>query len=252
MDASFDRVAEVEALLAADETVLGKYWDYESRGLTPQQMAEAEGTKYPNWVWNYRKLVSVLRDGEVPTSPAPAADAARRIRAWLRSKPLSEELREALTAQERLLTSRAEDAVAQAEESARATDVTRKAEAEGRAGIYVYTLPHYLRHPFDPKTGRTLLKVGHSSVDALYRADSQTRVTALPEDPWLLRVYPAEASAEVEQKFHSALSAADHSGVRTQRGGREWFLTSTKFLDHLASLFDLPIMVVNDFEVADE
>ena len=75
----------------------------------------------------------------------------------------------------------------------------QRAEASGVAGIYVYTLPHYLRYPFDPDTGKTMLKVGHSSKDAHYRATSQGRLTALPEDPILLRIYPADESVEVEK-----------------------------------------------------
>lgn len=68
-------------------------------------------------------------------------------------------------------------------ESEEAIEKSKAAEAEDIAGIYVYTLPHYVRYPYDRKSGRTLLKVGHSSVEALYRARSQTRVTSLPEDP---------------------------------------------------------------------
>ena len=128
----------------------------------------------------------------------------------------------------------------------------RQPEAENIAGIYVYTLPHYVRYPFDAKTGRTLLKVGHSSVDALYRANSQTRVTSLPEDPWPLRIYPAEASSHVERQFHGFLRDADHQGVRGTRTGAEWFLTSLKFLDRIATTVGLEIRIVNDFAIVDE
>jgi hypothetical protein len=67
-----------------------------------------------------------------------------------------------------LLTSRAEDRQAQIAEVEGAVEATLAAEATHGPGIYVYTLPHYLRHPYDPATGRTLLKVGHSGVDAHY------------------------------------------------------------------------------------
>ena len=65
-----------------------------------------------------------------------------------------------------MLTSRAEDKNAQDEEFGDAVEQSVAAEATGTPGIYVYTLPHYLLHPYDPATGRTLLKVGHSSIDA--------------------------------------------------------------------------------------
>jgi len=248
---SFDRASEVAALLDLDDSVLGRLWAYEKDGLSPQQMAEREETSGTGWVSNYRMYVRVLRDGEIPTSPSNAAGAARRIRAWLKLPNLSPQLREALATQEALISSRAEDRTAQIEEESAAVEVSRNAEAAGTPGIYVYTLPHYLRYPYEPDTGRTLLKVGHSAVDAHYRASSQGRLTALPEDPILLRIYPAEESAAVERDFHSWLRAADHAGARTRRGGSEWFVTSTKFLDRIAQTLNLEVQVVTEFEAGE-
>jgi hypothetical protein len=250
--ASYDRPAEVERLLAADNTVLGRLWRYEQDGLTPQQMTEAEGVATTGWVSNYRTLIRVLRDGEVPTSPSTAQAAARRVRTWLKKPDLSSDLRGELTQQQQLLTSRAEDKTAQADEFGDAIQKSVAAEAAGTPGIYVYTLPHYVLHPYDPATGRTLLKVGHSSVDAYYRANSQGRLTALPEDPILLRIYAVEASAKAEREFHAWLRDADHAGSRTQRGGSEWFVTSTKFLDRVARSMGLEVREVTEFEAGDE
>lgn len=143
------------------------------------------------------------------------------------------------------------DSQASEAESEEAIAKSKAAEAENIAGIYVYTLPHYVRYPYD-KTGRTLLKVGHSSVDALYRANSQTRVTSLPEDPWLLRIYPAESSLNAERQFHGFLRDADHDGVRGTRTGAGWFLTSLKFLDRIATTLGLEIRIINDFAIDDE
>jgi hypothetical protein len=92
----------------------------------------------------------------------------------------------------------------------------------------------------------------HSSVDALYRANSQTRVTSLPEDPWLLRIYPAESSLNAERQFHGFLRDADHDGVRGTRTGAEWFLTSLKFLDRIATTLGLEVRIINDFAIDDE
>lgn len=247
----YDRSQEVERLLAADRSVLGRLWTYEQQGLTPQEMAEQEGTATTGWVSIYRGLVRVLRDGEIPTAPTVAQSAARRVRSWLKTKDLSAELRADLTAQEQLIESRASDRQAQDEEVTEAVEASRKAEASGLPGIYVYTLPHYLRHPFDVDTGRTLLKVGHSVVDAHYRASSQGRLTALPEDPVLLRIYPVEESSKTERTFHAWLRDADHAGARTQRGGSEWFVTSTKFLDRVARSLGLTVHEVNQFEAID-
>lgn len=248
----FDRRAEVEALLEADDTVLGNTWRYDRDGLTTQQMMEAEGVYSPGWISNYRALIRVLRDGEIPTSPSGSTQAARRVRSWLKRKPLTTNLRAELVEQEQVLSSRAADATAVADEVEEAVAATVAAEAAQRPGIYVYTLPHYLRHPYDPDSGRTLLKVGHSAVDAHYRAESQGRLTALPEDPILLRIYPVDESARAERTFHSWLRDADHSAARTRRGGSEWYLTSTKFLDRIAQSMGLEISEINSFEAGDD
>ena len=252
MTSDYDRRTEVEGLLSEDETVLGNTWRYDRDGLTTQQMMEAEGVSSPGWISNYRSLIRVLRDGDIPTSPSAAQHGARRVRSWLKQKPLSAELRAALVEQESLLNSRAEDKNAQAAEVQDAIEATASAEAAQVPGIYVYTLPHYLRYPYDPATGRTLLKVGHSSVDAHYRAESQGRLTALPEDPILLRIYPAIESARVEKTFHAWLRDADHAASRTKRGGSEWYLTSTKFLDRIAQSLSLEVHIVNSFEAGEE
>jgi hypothetical protein len=248
---TYDRAAEVAKLLDADETVLGRLWEYEKQGLSPQEMAETEGTATTGWVSSYRTLVRVLRDGEVPVAPTVAQQAGRKVRAWLKRTDLTPQLRAELVAQEALIESRAEDRQAQSEEVADAVEASKAAEALGTPGIYVYTLPHYLLHRVEPETGRTLLKVGHSAVDAFYRATSQGRLTALPEDPILLRIYPVDSSSQAERDFHAWLRDADHPGSRTRRGGSEWYVTSTKFLDRVARSLGLDVQVVTEFEAGE-
>ena len=121
-------------------------------------------------------------------------------------------------------------------------------ETREKVGIYVYTLPHYLQFPCDPATGRTLMKVGRSDSDVIVRFRSQTRITALPEEPLLLRIYKTDrgSAAAVEMQFHQLLKAADHSRSVTRCAGREWFLTSTRFLDQIARTLDLVIEIVNN------
>ena len=251
-DLEFDRRSEIESLLADDETTLGRMWTYQQEGLSAKQMADREGLPTTDWVSNNNSLIAVLRDGHIPDSPSLSQAAARRVRSWLKSKNLSPQLRDALSNQESLLTSRAEDKRAQASEVADAVKASKDAEASATAGIYVYTLTHYLRYPLDQDSGKTLLKVGHSSTDAFYRASSQGRLTALPEDPILLRIYPVDASAAAEREFHDWLRDADHAPSRARRGGSEWFVTSTKFLDRVAKSKGLNVIVVNEFDVDDE
>ena len=86
--AAYDRRAEVEQLLASDQTVLGRLSRYEQQGMTPAQMTEIEGVATSGWVSNYRTLIRVLRDGEIPTSPSTAQAGARRVRSWLQLRSL--------------------------------------------------------------------------------------------------------------------------------------------------------------------
>jgi hypothetical protein len=113
-------------------------------------------------------------------------------------------------------------------------------EKSGVVGIYVYTLPHYHNNPMqpsdlDPSHDRTLMKVGKSDSDVIRRFREQVRITALPEDPRLLRIYTGvEGKGDVESRFHRLLGAADHRRNRGKAAGSEWFLTSLTFLDALA------------------
>jgi hypothetical protein len=247
----YDREAEVSALWDADETTTGDIWRRLKEGKTQQQIAEEDGITIGP-VYSAMNLHNALLTGTVSPSPTVARAVAGRIRTWLKTKTLSESLRRALEEQERLLNAVVENTQASEAESEEALEKSKAAAAENIAGIYVYTLPHYVRYPYDPKTGRTLLKVGHSSVDALYRANAQARVTSLPEDPWLLRIYPAEASSQAEKQFHGFLRDADHDGVRGTRTGAEWFLTSLKFLDRIATTIGRQVRVINDFAIDDE
>jgi hypothetical protein len=134
------------------------------------------------------------------------------------------------------------------EEKRRADQQTEQAEARGVVGVYVYALPHYLRHPYDQATGRTLLKVGRSDSDVIRRFRNQTRTTALPEEPVLLRIYGTggESAVSAEATFHRLLDAAAHSRRVGRIAGCEWFLTSIQFLDEIARTLRLTIETVND------
>lgn len=251
VSAKFDRRSEVEALWEADETWTGEVFRQIHSGLTAKQIAE-EASITISPVYAQIALYNAIIEGTISSSTHVAKGWAGRIRTWLKKKSLSDELRAALEEQERALNAVANDTQAVQAEASEAVEKSRAAENENIPGIYVYTLPHYVRHPFDIKTGRTLLKVGHSSVDAIYRATNQSRITSLPEDPWLLRIYPSDASAAVEKKFHSFLRDFDHEGVKGDRTGAEWFLTSLKALDRIAITLGLEVRVINDFSIDEE
>jgi len=70
----------------------------------------------------------------------------------------------------------------------------------------------------------------------------------LPEEPILLRIYRTDGAhtAPVESDFHRLLEAAQHSRSVARSAGREWFLTSTRFLDEIARVLKLSAEVIND------
>ncbi len=244
---------EIEAYLEEDSSRLGEVYRGLKRGLTADEIAAELGVSTANFVWNYSRLIGALVDGDLPTAPTVALGAARKFRALLKLSRWSQATRADLAASLAQLEIRAEDEGARAAEDLTAKELTEEAESRNEVGIYVYALPHYLRYPFEPKSGRTLMKVGRSDSDVIQRFKNQTRTTALPEEPVLLRIYPTVGdAAPIERKFHTTLEAADHDRSVARTAGREWFVTSTKFLDALARLMDLPVEVVNDAEVADD
>jgi len=100
------------------------------------------------------------------------------------------------------------------------------------------------------------MKVGQSDSDVILRFRNQTRTTALPEEPVLLRIYrtggPTVEIRSIERDFHRLLEAADHYRSIARTAGKEWFVTSTRFLDEVARVMRLPIVVVNDVGVSEE
>lgn len=240
--------AELAELLEADESRLGQVYRGLQRGLDAGAIAGELEVGTSNFVWNYERLAKALLDGNLPTAPTVALGAARKFRSILRSSRLSAPAQSYLETNLQELERRANDETARVVEVQRAKEQTQVAEARNEIGIYVYALPHYLRYPFEPDSGRTLMKVGRSDSDIIVRFRNQTRTTALPEEPILLRIYRTDgaAAAPVESDFHRLLEAADHSRSVARSAGREWFVTSTRFLDEIARVLRLTVEVVND------
>jgi hypothetical protein len=186
-------------------------------------------------------------------SSAESLAAARRYRTVLKNPALSATARAYLQTNLDELERRAADPARLDEEGQRASKQTRQAEAREEAGVYVYALPHYIRHPYDQASGRTLLKVGHSQSDVIVRFRNHIRTTALPEEPILLRIYRTngDSAPRAEAAFHRLLDAADHSSTIGRSAGREWFLTHTRFLDEIAATLGLQINVINEAEFDD-
>ncbi len=239
--------AEIERYLEKDGTRLGDVYRGLLRGLEPEAIAAEAGVDTSNFVWNYSRIIEALLQRKLPQAPTVALQSARRYRTILRAE-WSPAVRQRLTDDLETLERRAADVEALVKEAVTAQEQTARAEETATTGIYVYSLPHYLRYPFDPDTGRTLMKVGRSDRDVIQRMRDQSRTTALPEEPVLLRIYPTGEvdTAETESRIHSTLRAFDHGRTVERVAGREWFLTTTRALDAVADLIGLPSIVVND------
>ena len=105
----------------------------------------------------------------------------------------------------------------------------------GIAGIYVYTYPHYYRHPVVKKGNRTYLKIGMSEKDVYKRVIKQQQ-TGMPERPMFLQIWVDENDGdlrEIEKKIHDPLRRAGH--VIPKRKRKEWFLTNAKVVSLIAN-----------------
>lgn len=240
--------AELEAFLEDDQSRLGQVYRALQRDLDAGAIAAELEIGTSSFVWNYERIIKAVLDGNLPKAPTVALGAARRYRSILKSARLSAAARSYLETNLRELERRADDETAREIEIQQAQEQTQAAEARNDIGIYVYALPHYLRYPFEPDSGRTLMKVGRSDSDVMVRFKNQTRTTALPEEPILLRIYRTNGNptAPVESAFHRLLDAADHSRSVSRSAGREWFVTSTRFLDEVAKVMKLSIEVVSE------
>jgi hypothetical protein len=240
--------AEMLGALERDTTALGEMWRGRRSGLTDEQIAERRGTENTNWIWLYERFLKALTTGDLPTAPSVARHSARNYRRLLQRGDFSAPVAAVLAEDLAVLEARAQDQSELAREDEKAQAVTAEAEQEAVPGIYVYALPHYLRHPYDDERGATLLKVGRTDRDSIVRFREQTRTTALPEDPVLLRIYSAEGmdTLDIENRFHRLMEKAGHARSAARTGGREWFVTSVGFLDEIARTLGLKIRAVSD------
>lgn len=246
--------AEIVSFLERDNSRIGQVYRLLEKGLSAQEIAVELDVASSGFVWGAARQIRALLEGDLPTAPTVARRVARKLRSVQKSGEWSPEASNYLEHQTRELERRITDDSARAAEVKRAKSETEKAEARNEVGVYVYSLPHYLLHPYEPESGRTLMKVGRSDSDVIQRFKNQTRITALPEEPVLLRIYRVSngETAEAEKTFHRLLEAADHYRSVARSAGREWFVTSTRFLDELARALRFDTVVVNEVDDFDD
>jgi hypothetical protein len=247
--------SEIAEILRNDPGLHGEIWRSTEAGLTDEEIQKARGASYPNFIWNYRRSTRALLEGDLPKGATLLNETASLFRRLTRLTEVSDELKNYLENGLLEIDARANNSELQAKEEKGALDQSILLEKKLTPGIYVYSLMHYLRFPYDQLSGRTLMKVGRSDRDVIKRFREQIRTTALPEEPVLLRIYESTSIesnlSTIEKRFHSLLEAADHDRSAARTGGTEWFLTSLKFLDEIGSTLGLQLILNKDISVID-
>ena len=245
---------EVQKALEKDTTRLGDVWGLEKKEKSPNEIAEELDVSTNTFVYGYRRFIQAIEEENLPNSPTVARDCGRALRGFIKRgwEYLSEETIQILKKRAEECDRIATDLQALEEEDAKVEKQTSQAEESfeksGIAGIYVYTYPHYYRHPVmrgedDEADDRTYLKIGMSEKDASERVMQQT--TGMPEPPMLLQIWIGENDSElkkIEKKIHDHLRTIGHGNHQNSRSGsKEWFLTNEQSVASTANLLGLKL-----------
>ena len=241
---------EVRKALDRDTTRLGDVWRLTNEDKTPSEIGKELNPdgKY-TYVYSYQKYIQVITDEELPetTSTRVANDWRKILQSFLRRHkdafspdPTIKELERRIEECDR----RATDPQALEEENEEVEKETVRALESGTPGIYVYSYPHYLRHPVKPDKDdttddRTYLKIGMSEDDVLKRVGQQK--TGMPEPPQILQIWLVENDSDIEKfekKIQDHLRMIGHGGPNKRR---EWFLTNEQSVESTANLLGLTL-----------
>ena len=243
---------EFVTFLENDASLYGVIYQAGRDNISNEDIQKSRGAAYPNFIWNYRRYIKALLEGDIPKSITMMNEVGVLFRRLSKMTDLSEEAHTYLKQGLIEIETRKSDPELRDKSEKELLKSSKALEKKSTPGIYVYTLMHYMNYKYDPDTDRTLMKVGKSDRDVIQRFREQTRTTALPEEPVLLRIYAGknESSvlAEIEKTFHELLEAADHDRSTARTGGTEWFLTSLKFLDKVAFVLGLTITTNEDLQ----
>ena len=261
IDKALHQEAEVESTLGVAFRFLVLDDIPESERISALQ--EHLGHSSPGTAIGLRQHLDALRFGIFPQGASMARQIAARMKSTIRGHDFSESAGAVLERNIAALEEIAADTRASEAEQQKADIAEQRVEdrLKGRAGVYVFTYPHYLRHvthassESEKMPDRTLLKVGFTDNGILERVNQETSGTGVPEHRQILRAYLAVAGTSqqnrsFERQFHDLLDAAGHAGPRRgskerQRGGNEWFYTSVEFLDRIADTLGLEIVEID-------
>jgi len=241
-----DVLEEIQLALRNNDGNLGVVFRLMENGLTsPSEMVNEGGIANSGHASNLIRYIKTILEGSIPPSPSRSEAAGRTIGGLLRAIEFSPESRLYLQDLRSELDKNATNASALQLENAQ---LERQSEtlatvAEQTGGVYVYSFPAYIRTPAKIDPDRYWLKVGMTDRVVGMRIADQTRSTAMPEDPLILRVYRSGtlSNTELEKKFHRILQSAGHNRTEAKHGGKEWYATNLDFLDEIAETLGLNI-----------
>lgn len=239
---------EVREALENDITRLGEVWQQlTNEGKSPAEIAEELGLKTLQFVHKNRRHIQAIIGDVLPEKPTPAKECKDALRGFIKRGQgyLSKETIQTLEKRIEECDRRASNRQDLEEEDAKVERETSQAIESGITGIYVYTYPHYYRHPFvqgkDGETDdRTYLKIGMSEKDAFKRVMQQK--TGMPEPPMILQIWKVKDDSEIkeiEKKIHDHLRTVGHGENLSKR--REWFLTNEQSVASTANLIGLKL-----------
>ena len=237
---------EIRLALRNNEGNLGVVFRLIESGFTsPSEMVTEGGIANTGHASNLIRYIRAILEASIPASPSRSEAAGRTIGGLIRAFEFSAESRLYLQDLRSELDERATNASAvqleNAELEKRSETLAKVAEQAG--GVYVYSFPAYIKTPAKTDPDRYWLKVGTTERIVEMRIADQTRSTAMPEDPLILRVYRSEnvSNSELEKKFHRILQSAGHNRTESKHGGKEWYATNLDFLDEIAEMLGLQI-----------
>ncbi len=84
--------AEIEEALESDTSVLGEVYRGVRNGLSDEELRVQRGAENPNFVWNYKRTIRALVEGDLPSAPSVASQTAARLRKLLKTVQFSQGL----------------------------------------------------------------------------------------------------------------------------------------------------------------
>ena len=237
---------EIQRALRDNDGNLGVVFRLIESGRTsPSEMVTEGGLANSGHASNLIRYIKTILEGEIPTSPSRSEAAGRTIGGLIRTFEFSAESRLYLQDLRTELDEYATNASALQIENAQLEKQSEKLAtvAEQTGGVYVYSFPVYIKTPAKTDPDRYWLKVGMTERIVEMRIADQTRSTAMPEDPLILRVYRSASlsNSDLERKFHRILQSAGHNRTEAKHGGKEWYATNIEFIDEIAETLGLDI-----------